>query len=102
VYEGTRLVLRKAESASLRRFLGLALKQKRECDRAFFVRVGYELAGPAWRTLQPALVAVEMLDAATIVLDDIMDRSEWRGDRPALYRTFGLAASLSGALVLHN
>jgi|GEM_PF-3427897 len=93
-------ILVRIENRSLRALARRALRQKREFDRALFVRIGCEACGGNWRLLKPALVAAEMIDASLIVVDDIFDDSCSRAGAPPLFQEFGPERTVAAAFAL--
>lgn len=47
--------------------------------------------------VEEAMQVLEAIHAASLVVDDIQDNSEWRRGEPTLHRTYGLAVALNSA-----
>jgi heptaprenyl diphosphate synthase component 2 len=61
--------------------------------RGFLVRVGYEAGGGRFAHIASAATAVELAQLATVVLDDVLDRSDIRTGWSA-YKVYGEGVSL--------
>jgi len=68
--------------------------------RGKLVEFGFELVNckaSARDYVAGAVSVLETIHAASLVVDDIQDDSEWRRGKPTLHRTHGLAVALNGA-----
>lgn len=91
------LLTKKVESPLYRSFASLlqaSIAQKRIYDRALIARVCCEVVGGRWHAFLPIFAALELLDCAILIIDDILDEAKFRNDRPAFYRKYGLKCSL--------
>jgi len=68
--------------------------------RAQLVKCGFEIIKSDRRNekyVEGAMQILEAIHAASLVVDDIQDNSEWRRGQPTLHRTYGLAVALNSA-----
>lgn len=68
--------------------------------RSVLVRLGLELGSRKSQSspyLQEAQAVIEAIHAASLVVDDIQDESDWRRGEPTLHRKVGLAVALNSA-----
>ncbi len=80
--------------------LRCALAPSGSRERALLVRLGWELRKPVGDHLLPAMVAIEMVQFSTLVIDDWLDGSSQRGGLPSVASEFGsAAAAVSGELL---
>jgi len=80
--------------------LGEFLDRPSKNFRASLVRLGFELvkgSRPNERYLPSAQAVLEYIHAASLVVDDIQDNSDWRRGEPTLHRKVGLAVALNSA-----
>jgi heptaprenyl diphosphate synthase len=61
--------------------------------RGFLVRIGYEVGGGKFRQVAGVATAVELAQLATLVLDDVIDRSDIRTGL-STYKAYGEGVSL--------
>ncbi|MFM8269503.1 MAG: polyprenyl synthetase family protein [Pseudomonadota bacterium] len=68
--------------------------------RGQLVRVGFDLINSQNNLSQyvsEAMQVLEAIHAASLVVDDIQDNSEWRRGKPTLHRTYGIPVALNSA-----
>lgn len=69
--------------------------------RGQLVRCGFELipskAIPHEKYVEEAMRVLEAIHAASLVVDDIQDNSQWRRGKPTLHRTYGIPIALNSA-----
>lgn len=68
--------------------------------RGKLVKFGFEITNsqaPSKEYVGGAVSVLETIHAASLVVDDIQDNSEWRRGKPTLHRTHGVAVALNGA-----
>lgn len=86
----------------LRESLEASLLTKRDYDRAWFVRLGFESVSEEWALVGHAMVAPELSYAADVILDDIVDQGITRFGRPCLYSSIGSDAAIYVAEILRS
>lgn len=79
--------------------------------RPFLFRVGYELGGGEFRKILPVAVALEFVHLSTLVIDDVLDKSEKRNKHDSVYKKWGMnnailigenLKSLSSIILIEN
>lgn len=80
--------------------LSYSMNNKRNYERAYFVRFGYELFKPNWQVIANALTSVELRYSSLVVTDDIFDRNDVRMGEKSLPEKVGnnISVSLAGIL----
>lgn len=71
-------------------------------ERGWFVRIAAEISGGTRDALEPAMAAAELRYWATLILDDIADRSPQRCGGPTLHITEGDTRAMYLAEVLYG
>jgi geranylgeranyl pyrophosphate synthase len=89
-----------SRNTQLRDSLETALLSKRDYDRAWFVRLGFESVSEDWRRASHALAAAELSYSSIVILDDIVDKGATRFLKPCLYRTAGTDTAIYVAEML--
>jgi len=102
VHHAVPLFLARLSNPRLRSLAQRALQQKKQFDRAVLVRIGCEASGGDWRLLKPVFVAVEAMDSSIVLVDDIMDESQYRAGGPPLFRQFGVGKVLAVAFAMSH
>lgn len=68
--------------------------------RPFLIRMGYEAGGGNFNEILPIAVAVEFMQLATLVIDDVLDDSQMRNGRDSVNKQWGIKnAILIGELL---
>ena len=67
-----------------------ALTEKGLRVRPFLVRMGYEMGGGHYRDILPIGAALELMQIATLVIDDILDESYLRNGRESIFAKWGI------------
>ena len=71
--------------------------------RPLLVRLGYEAAGGVqFEKIAPLAAAVELLNISTYVIDDILDKSELRQQKPALHIVHGIGCGIVIGMLLRD
>lgn len=70
------------------------LKEKGLRIRPFLFRIGYESGGGNFKDILPIGAAIEFMQIATLVMDDILDESEIRNGRDSVYKKWGIKNSI--------
>ena len=83
-----KIILENAES-NYRDILSYSMNNKRNFERAYYVRFGYELFKSNWHSIANALVSVELRYASLVVTDDIFDRNDIRMANESLPKKVG-------------
>ena len=65
--------------------MSITLK-KRFKNKTFLFRIGYESGGGNLKDILPIGAAIEFMQIATLVIDDILDESEIRNGRDSVYK----------------
>lgn len=79
-----------------------AVELKEDYDRALAVRLGYESLCDDWEKSLDAMVALELLDASLLVVDDIVDDAPRRMGEKTLHRKVGEKNAIMLANVLKS
>lgn len=58
--------------------------------RPFLLRMGYEAGGGNFNEILPSAVAVEFMQLATLVIDDVLDDSQMRNGRSSVNNKWGI------------
>ncbi|HRP91006.1 MAG TPA: polyprenyl synthetase family protein [Edaphocola sp.] len=77
-------------------------KNKDNFDRAFFVRIGFELFKPNWTDIKDALSSVELRYSNLVVTDDIFDNNDFRLSQKSIKEEYGVNTAISIALILKS
>lgn len=89
-----------SRNSQLAESLKVSLVTKRDYDRAWFIRVGFETVSEHWEKALHIMTAAELCYASVVILDDIADQGIMRFGRPTLYRTIGTDAAMYVAEML--
>lgn len=82
--------------------LSYSMKNKRNFERAYYVRFGYEMFKPDWHTIANALASVELRYASLVVTDDIFDRNDVRMGNESLPKKVGDNITVSIGAILKS
>lgn len=82
--------------------LSYSMKNKKNFERAYFVRFGYELFKTNWQVIANALTSVELRYASLVVTDDIFDKNDIRMGDKSLPKKVGNNISVSIAGILKS
>jgi len=58
--------------------------------RPFLLRIGYEIGGGNFEKVIPLAVALEFIHLSTLVIDDILDKSEKRNKADSVFKKWGI------------
>lgn len=62
--------------------------------RPFLLRTGFEIGGGEFKTILPIAAAIELMQAATLVIDDILDEAKIRNARPSIQEKYGVKKAI--------
>jgi geranylgeranyl pyrophosphate synthase len=79
-----------------------ALHSKKNNDRVLFTSVAVIAAGGEPWEFVDALTALELIDFSWILIDDILDHSERRANRPAHHVKWGISTTLTVSEILKS
>lgn len=69
--------------------------------RGFLLRLGFEIGGGLLPDVREAAAAIEMAQLSTLVVDDVIDNSEWRSG-PSIVQRFGSSVGLLAGEMLKS
>ena len=70
--------------------------------RPFFLRISCQEGGIVFDKIVPVAAGVEMIQLSTLVIDDILDESPLRNNKPSIFAKEGTKASLSIGTIMSS
>jgi geranylgeranyl pyrophosphate synthase len=68
----------------------------------FLLRVSYEAGERAFKEILPTAAGIEMLKASALAIDDVLDESLSRNNKPSVYSKWGANATIAAGTAMYS